>query len=271
MKKYTIIVNNKRKYVKKYFCDVLDIKDSRGAINNYATITDENVLLTHEISDKFLEQLTEQISEKIFKVLNREKVKGSFLSLRDRYIIEIENVKYIWITLFWDSIIGEVDLWVKFWREKETAKLTDESNIIFDVANREESQMCDEIRFRERFKYWVDQINICFDLFSNEKQKETEKIYPLSFPDITINCHFAKTVNHTLKRQVYYLLNNYITNFNNNLQNDFRIHDFFLIDGISNEVVSIFIDFGNCETDAIDELVQYLSKSKLGIQKISFC
>ena len=270
MKKYTIIVNNKKKYVKKYFCDVLDIEDSRGPINNYAAITDENVSLTHEISDKFLEQLTEQISEKIFKVLNRKKVKGSFLSIRDRYIVEIENVKYIWITLFWDRTIGEVDLWVKFWSEKETTKSTDESNMIFEIANREESQMCDEIRFRERFKYWVDQINIYFDLFSEKVQKDIEKTHPSNYPDVTINFHFDKIVNGTLKQQVYISLNNYISNFNYNLQNEYRIHDFFLIDNTSNKVISVFIDFGNCEPTILHELLQHLWKSKLGIVDFSF-
>ena len=43
-----------------------------------------------------------------------------------------------------------------------------------------------------------------------------------------------------------------------------------LVAKISNEVISIFIDFGNCEPDVMDELVQYLSKSKLGIKNFSF-
>lgn len=271
MKKHYIILDNKKnKYVKKCFYDVLDIEDRRGPVNNYSTTRNKNLLLTHEISNRFLEQLTEQISGKIFRVLNRKKDKRSFLCLRDRYIVEIDNVKYIWITLFWNSIIGEVDLWVKFWNENVPTELTNYSDLIFEISNREESQMCDKMRFGENFKYWVDQINIYFDLFSEKSQKEVLEKHPSNYPDVTINCHFNKIVNNITKQRVYISLDEYIANWNYNVQNECKIHDFFLIDNNSNKIISIFVDFGNCEPVVLDKLVKHLSKSNLGINKLSF-
>ena len=94
MKKQYIIVDNKRnKYVRKCSCETLNIKDSRGAINNYAAITGENLSLTHEISDKFLEQLTEQISEKIFKILPSYKVNRGVSYQVNRWYVEKVVIK----------------------------------------------------------------------------------------------------------------------------------------------------------------------------------
>lgn len=75
-KQYIIIDNKKNKYFKNCICDVLDIKDSRGSIENYSVMKNRNILPTHEISIAFLEQLTEQVSTEIFKILNKKRIKA---------------------------------------------------------------------------------------------------------------------------------------------------------------------------------------------------
>lgn len=269
-KQYSIVDNKKKKYVKECFFDVLDIEDCRVPVDNGSTFSGENILLTHEISNGFLEQLTEQISGKIFKVLNRKKDKRSYLALRSRYIIEIDNVKYFWATLFWNNTIGHVDLWLKVWSKNGPVEFTDNSNLIFEICDRKESQMCDKNFSGATYRYWEDQINIYFDLFDKKAQNKSEKTHPSSYPDVIINCHFDKLVTNTLKQRVCIFLNNYISNFNCNLQNEYEIHDFFLVDNPSKKVISISIDFGNCEPDTLVELLQHLSKSNLGIIDFSF-
>lgn len=269
-KQYIIIDNKKNKYVKKCICDVLDIKDSRGSIENYSVMKNRNILPTHEISIAFLEQLTEQVSTEIFKILNKKKDKCSYLCLRDRYIVEIDNVKYLWVTLFWNDIIGEADLWIKFWHENAAENMTDVSDLVFNISNREETKMCDKIRFGQEFKFWADQINVSFSLFSKSHKKGTSKKQPVNYPDVTLNCFFDKKVNSDLKQQLYNCLSNYIFSSGCNIQNDFKIHDFFLIDSNSGKKITVFIDFGNCGPEVLEGLLQYLSKSELGITRFSF-
>jgi hypothetical protein len=269
-KQYIIVDQKKNKHLKKCFGDILNIKDNRPVIDSCSVVSDNNKLFACEISNRFLEQLTEQISGEIFNTLNRKKDRRTYLSLRDSYIVQMETTKYIWVTLFWNNTIGEVDLWVKFWSKNGQEELNDDSDLIFKICNREESKICDKIRFGKEFKFWAEQINIYFDLFSKETKKEIRKKRPSNYPDTIINCHFSRDIDQNLRQQLYLSLKNYISNFNDNFKNEFKIHDFFLLENNSNEIISVFIDFGNCEPSVLDELLQCLLKSNLGIIEFSF-
>ena len=108
-----------------------------------------------------------------------------------------------------------------------------------------------------------------FGLYATEITNKDSDNYPNSYPDVTISCHFNKPIDYSLKNEVYACVEKYVSMWNSDIKNSDKIHDFFFVDNTSDKVISIFVDFGNCEPKVLEKLLEYLSKSDLKIKELT--
>lgn len=268
MKKYFKVIS-KTDGTYKIACDhrVLDIKDCRDFSRNYPSNLSQHMILNGNIHYDFFKQLTLQISPQIKKALDKEFEKDSYLAFSDRYFVYINNDIYILLNLHWSDTVGDY-LWVKCAADPDCLNDIEECDFSFELCNEEESHRCELIRLGRTMEYWVRSINYSLSLYSKEYRIDSSEC---SYPDIIITCLFSKTVTDALKKQVYAFVIDFISAWNSNELNHEKIHDSYVVNSNSSKEVSVYIDFGNSESTALQSLLNALTKSHLNIKKITVC
>lgn len=98
----------------------------------------------------------------------------------------------------------------------------------------------------------------------------------LNYPDVTLDFQLKNTVDNYEKNKILAYIEKYVASWNNNENNEDKIHDCFLIDGTSDKVFSIYLDFGNCDPVALKDMIDYFyneyivgNRGSENIEKIS--
>ena len=96
----------------------------------------------------------------------------------------------------------------------------------------------------------------------------------ISYPDVQIVFHLKENVDGNIKTLLLNAVGEYVCAWNDNEDNNEKIHDFFLLDKNETERrVTVFVDFGSCNPIALIQLATHLSKGiekHENIERISF-
>jgi len=215
-------------------------------------------------STSFVDALSNQLSARLVE-LSGKKLSGEWnISLQDRYdsipagTVSIDGVNYRLVGLATQN--AEVINIGVCWKENyDVCDYVNNDDISFSITEID-------------FGYGPHPLDKIIEFIQNGgflcNEKQVRKNY--SYPDVTIEFYCKKKTNNDLQQRILNTVGKYVLQWNNNEKNEDKIHDFFLIDSDSDKVISVFVDFGNCNPNVLAELLNYLDKGHLKeISKIS--
>ena len=261
-------------YIKESPQRVLDIYDRRQVERaDYDYKSDpEYHIITHDIHCSFFEQLTLQISPQIFTSLKSELPSCYHISCGDRILIHKDHLFYMFTALLGQDL--ELRPWVKFYSDSPSPDFSKEDQWHFELCNEEESKQCDILRFgREVYDvFWATKLNNFLEGKDTVYYDMEQDAYDdcCSYPDVTVQCHMKKRVDEALKNEIFGIVEDYISLWNSNPENLDQIHYASLEENVAdNHIVSVFIDFGNCDPLALANLLEYLLQANSKIKRIT--
>ena len=144
--------------------------------------------------------------------------------------------------------------------------LAEESKLVFELCDKEESHYCFIQRFgHDTSGYWLEK----FLDFLNTKGRKQQRHSSISeYPDIILKCKSRRKLNEEQKDKVYNTVKSFIVEWNSHDEID-PIHYFDILESSSVREIPIYIDFGNCEPEALEKLYNILSELDF-INKIEF-
>ena len=79
-----------------------------------------------------------------------------------------------------------------------------------------------------------------------------------------------RRVDHDLKMKVYKRVEQYISLWNDDVSHEDKIHYACLEENPEDDyIISVFVDFENCDPIALAGLLKYLKKARFGIKQIT--
>lgn len=242
---------------------VLDCHDNRQRDRTFPKSHGTH-FLTEDIHYTFFKQLTEQVSLKISQIIKMDFPKDAAFYYCDRYLLDFTSFFCIKIILRLNEY-HSFDVWVKCKKNLSLFNLSEENELVFELCNKEESQGLFIQRFGHGSGYWTDELQEYLEI--SKRKKRTSLIS--SYPDIVLKCKSRWKITDEQKSGLNNTLETFITEWNSS--NEFEpIHYFDLLESTSVREISIHIDFGNCEPEALEKLyyvlleLDFINKIELG-------
>ncbi len=270
---FKITTADGKTYIKESPQKVLDIFDGRQ-VKRDCKSDSACQIITHDIHYSFFEQLTLQISPQIFALLNRPLPYSLHISCVDRVLVLKDHLFYMLIFSGGEELPFILNIWIKFYADSPSSDFSEENQWHFELCNEEEAKQCDILRFgREVYDvFWATELNnflegkdpACYDMGQDSNDD------CCNFPDVTVQCHMKKRVDEALKNKIFGIVEDYISLWNSNPDNLDKIHYACLDeDAEDDRIISILIDFGNCDPIALADLLDYLHQANSKIKRIT--
>ena len=229
--------------------------------------------LSTDLHISFFESLTVQISPQIYEKVGRVLPPSFFIAFPDRYFIKGNNIFYLEIYLTNRRGYGDY-IWIKCFADLSKIDLSKENELVFELCSMEETKECCEIRFLRNVNptnFWTEDLRRYLKMPKKSNcVQEFESPMDIQYPDVTINCFFDFRITNELRNAVFQYISDFIDDWNTKKFDGDQIHECALCDGVDDNCVSVFVDFGNCEPEVLGFLIEHLKKSKLKITKIGF-
>lgn len=252
---------------------VLNIEDGRQ-MKNKGEPDSACQIITRDIHYSFFEQLTLQISPQILS-LSKIKFHDSLLiSCVDRVFVLKDRLFYMLIFASGKPLPFILNIWIKFYADSPSPDFSKEDQWHFELCNDEEAKQCDILRFgREVYDvFWATELNNFLEGKDTAYYDVEQAVYDdgCNYPDVTVQCHMKKRVDEVLKNKIFGIVEEYISLWNSDPEHSDQIHYACLDENIEDDrVISIFIDFGNCDPMALADLLEYLHQANSKIKRLT--
>lgn len=247
--------------------DIIDRRDIRIPHIDFG----EHLVLTDTIHLSFLEQFTLQLSPKIFQAVGFELPESWQILFVDRLFVEQGENFYIMFALSNHSIEFCEYVWAKCFADLSLLDLSIQNELTFELCSAQEIEKCQIIRLGHTQRIdWLKETKESLKSASRRrKTKKEPELEEPSYPDVTVKCHMKTRVNEEMKKRIFQNVTDFITLWNSDDANIDKIHDAALLESQEKKILSIFIDFGNCDPSVLEKLLYHLYDSNLDIEQIS--
>lgn len=251
---------------------VLNIEDGRQ-VKREGESDSACQIITHDIHYSFFEQLTLQISPQILSLSKMELSDSLLISCVDRVFVLKDRLFYMLIFSSGKPLPFILNMWIKFYADSPSPDFSKEDQWHFELCNEEESKQCDILRFgRKVYDFWATELNDFLEGKDAAYYDVEQDTYDdcCNYPDVTVQCHMKKRVDEALKNKIFGIVEDYVSLWNSNAEHSDKIHYTCLNENIEDDrVISIFIDFGNCDPIALANLLEYLYQANSKIKRIT--
>ena len=247
--------------------DIIDRRDMRIPHIDFG----EHLVLTDTIHLSFLEQFALQLSPKIFQAVGFDLPESLKIFFVDRLFVEQGKEFGVMFTLLDPSFEFCEYVWAKCLADLSLLDLSIQNELTFELCSAQETEKYGIMRIGfDQGIDWLKKTKERFKNFSKRRKtkKEPEPQEP-SYPDVTVKCHMKPRVNEEIKKRIFQNVTDFITLWNSDEANIDKIHDAALLESQEKKILSIFIDFGNCDPSVLEKLLYHLYDSNPDIEQIS--
>ena len=200
-----------------------------------------------KINTAFLDELSRQISEKLIELSGCDlSPKWSIGISTSQETVSVDGVNYRLIAL--TNYNAECMSIGVCWKGKcDVCDYVTREDVEFELT---------EFMFHNRRSHSLNEISSFVKNggyhFLRKRKNE------LNYPDVTIEFQLNNTEGNFEKNKILNCIGKYVALWNNNENNEDKIHDYFLIDDTSDKSFSLYIDFGNCDPVVLMNMIHYL-------------